>query len=77
MEIEEVEPNTKLEWTKLILDFVLIILVLIFIVAIIYLIVIFKKDAFQCLQDPVLYYQQMKNVSCQCSVMPSWEVIFP
>ena len=66
MEIEEVQPMNKNEIFKLIIDIILVILILALIGIFIYFIIIFKKDAFQCLQNPVLYYEQLKNASCSC-----------
>lgn len=64
--IESVEPNTKSEIVKLITDFIIIILVLILIVVIIIALFTVKKDSLNCLQNPIEYFQNLKNISCYC-----------
>ena len=43
-------------------DIILFILIIILIVIIVYLIIVVKKDSINCLQNPVVYYEQLKNV---------------
>ncbi len=48
------------------IDLILIVLIIIFIVVVIYAIIIFNRDSFNCLKDPMLYFEALNNVSCQC-----------
>lgn len=49
-----------------VLDITIIILTLCVLVTTIWIIVIFEKDSFDCLANPVNYYEQLKNKSCYC-----------
>lgn len=64
-EIMEQESKPRLDHRDYI-DLFLIFAVLIFIGLLLFAIYIYDKDSFQCLQDPVTYFEQIKNVTCQC-----------
>ncbi len=65
-EFEDIEEAENSFDFRDLLDISIILLILIFIGVLIWVGIIFKVDAYHCLEDPVLYYEQMKNLSCVC-----------
>lgn len=49
------------------IDIILIILIILLILTIAVGIKMVDKDSLNCLNDPVGYYEHMKNASCKCS----------
>lgn len=52
--------------TKDKLDIVLIVIILIFLIVITYAISIYNQDAVSCLEDPIQYLEDKRNVSYHC-----------
>ncbi len=49
-----------------VVDIFIIILILILIITIGYMIYLSMTDGIQCIANPILYYEQLKNISCNC-----------
>jgi len=66
MELEIEEATTKLDrddWFNIIIILLILALLSVFI----YGIFIYNGDALDCLASPTIYYEQLKNVTCQCT----------
>lgn len=50
-----------------ILDLILIVMITGMLIATVWLIVIFDKDGFECLANPIYYYERLKETSCNCN----------
>ncbi len=69
MSIEEAETVLDKQDYK---DIILMFLILFFIIVLVYGIVIYKADAFICLEDPVRYYEHLSNLTCSCQKSQAW-----
>lgn len=56
------------------IDLILIFLIFILLVSTIYLIFIFKKDGFECLANPINYFENLKNSTCICYKNTGWNL---
>lgn len=55
-----------------VVDIILISLIFILIITIVVLVIKFDKDGFECMVNPISYYEHMKEVSCDCQTRNEW-----
>lgn len=61
---------------QIIMDIILMVLIAVLIITIITLIIKFDKDGFECLSNPIIYFENLKNASCDCRERQVWETSF-
>ncbi len=54
---------------------ILILLIVVFISVLSYGIYVYDKDKFECINNPLHYFEDSKNVTCQCTLNTGFEII--
>jgi len=54
------------------IDIILIILIFLLLVSIGILISKFDKDSFECMANPITYFENLKDASCKCEERSEW-----
>jgi len=54
------------------MDIILMFLILSLVILTTILIIIFDKDSFDCLANPINYFQNLKNLTCSCQERTEW-----
>ena len=57
------------------IDIILIVLILGLIISVGILVYKFDKEGFECLANPINYYEELENVTCECRDKSEWDYV--